>query len=42
MGVVFAEDANQTVPDTLELDDAQDIISDSPEMSYEDLSKKDK
>ena len=40
MGVVFAEDANQTVPDTLELDDAQDIISDAPEMSYDGLSKK--
>ena len=40
MGVVCAEDANQTVQDTLELDDTQDVISDSSEMSYDDLSKK--
>jgi C1A family cysteine protease len=40
MGVVCAEDANQTVTDTLQLDDTQDVISDASEMSYDDLSKK--
>ena len=40
VGVVCAQDANQTVPDTLQLNDAQDIISDTPELSYDDLSKK--
>lgn len=40
MGVACAEDANQTVSDILELDDTQDIISDTPELSYDDLSKK--
>ena len=40
MGVACAEDANQTVPNTLELDDTQDVISDTPELSYDDLSKK--
>ncbi len=29
VGVVCAQDANQTVPDTLQLNDAQDIISDT-------------
>ena len=38
MGVVCAEDANQTVTDTLQLNDAQDVISDTSEMSYTDLS----
>lgn len=40
MGVVCAEDANQTVTDTLQLNDTQDVISDASEMSYDDLSKK--
>jgi len=40
VGVVCAQDANQTVPDTLELDDTQEVISDTPELSYDDLSKK--
>ena len=40
VGIVCAQDANQTVPDTLELDDTQDVISDTPELSYDDLSKK--
>ena len=40
MGIVCAEDANQTVQDTLQLDDTQDVISDAPELSYDDLSKK--
>lgn len=40
VGVVCAQDANQTVPDTLELDDTQKVISDTPELSYDDLSKK--
>ncbi|MEE1149630.1 MAG: hypothetical protein UH242_01590, partial [Methanobrevibacter sp.] len=40
VGVVCAQDANQTVPDTLQLNDAQDVISDTPELSYDDLSKK--
>ena len=40
MGVACAEDANQTASDILELDDTQDIISDTPELSYDDLSKK--
>ena len=39
IGVVCAEDTNQTVPDTLQLNDAQDVISDAPEGSYDDLSK---
>ena len=39
MGVVCAEDANQTVTDTLQLNDAQEVISDAPEGSYNDLSK---
>jgi hypothetical protein len=39
MGVVCAEDANQTAQDTLELNDAQDIISEASEKSYDDLSK---
>lgn len=39
MGVVCAEDANQTVPDKLQLNDTQDVISDASEMSYDDLSK---
>ena len=39
MGVVCAEDTNQTVSDTLELNDAQDVISDASEKSYDDLSK---
>ncbi|PWB86903.1 C1 family peptidase [Methanobrevibacter thaueri] len=39
MGVACAEDANQTVSDTLELDDTQDVISDASELSYDDLSK---
>ena len=40
MGVACAEDANQTVSDILELDDTPDVISDTPELSYDDLSKK--
>ena len=39
VGVVCAQDANQTVPDTLQLNDAQEVISDAPEWSYNDLSK---
>lgn len=39
MGVVCAEDANQTAQDTLELNDAQDVICDASEKSYNDLSK---
>ena len=39
MGVACAEDANQTVSDILELYDTQDVISDTPELSYDDLSK---
>ena len=39
MGVVCAEDADQTVPDTLELEDRQEVISEAPEMSYTDLLK---
>lgn len=39
MGVVCAEDANQTAQDTLELNDAQDVICDASEKSYDDLSK---
>ena len=39
VGVVCAQDTNQTVPDTLQLNDAQDVISDTPELSYDDLSK---
>ncbi len=38
MGVVCAEDANQTAQDTLELDDVQDVVSDTSEGSYTDLS----
>ena len=38
MGVVCAEDANQTAQDTLELSDTQDILSDTSEKSYNDLS----
>ena len=37
MGVVCAEDMNQTVQDTLELADVQDVISDDSEKSYTDL-----
>ena len=37
MGVVCAEDMNQTVQDTLELADVQDFISDDSEKSYTDL-----
>ncbi len=40
MGVVCAQDANQTVPDTLELDGTQEVISDTPELSYDNLSQK--
>ena len=39
MGVVCAEDANQTAQDTLELNDAQNVICDASEKSYDDLSK---
>ena len=39
MGVVCAEDANQTVSDTLQLNSTQDVVSDAPVMSYDDLSK---
>ena len=38
MGVVCAEDVNQTVQDTLELSDTQDVLSNSTEKSYDDLS----
>ena len=37
MGVVCAEDTNQTAQDTLELSDTQDILSDTSEKSYNDL-----
>ena len=37
MGVVCAEDANQTAQDTLELTDTQDVISDASEKSFTDL-----
>ncbi len=37
VGVVCAEDANQTAQDTLELTDTQDVISVTPEKSYTDL-----
>ena len=40
MGAVCAEDVNQTVTDTLELDDTQDVVSEAPELSYNDLSQK--
>ena len=40
MGVVCAEDENQTVSDTLQLNDAQDVISEASELSYDDLSDK--
>ena len=39
IGVVCAEDTNQTVPDTLQLNDAQDVISDAPEGSYNKKKK---
>lgn len=39
MGVVCAEDANQTAQDTLEIADTQDVISNSSEKSYDDLFK---
>jgi len=39
MGVVCAEDANQTVTDTLELDDTQDVISEAPELSYVNITR---
>lgn len=38
MGVVCAEDVNQTVQDTLELSDTQDVLSNPTEKSYDDLS----
>ena len=38
MGVVCAEDANQTAQDTLKVSDTQNILSDTPEKSYNDLS----
>ena len=37
MGVVCAEDVNQTAQDTLSLDNARDVVSDTPEKSYDDL-----
>ena len=37
MGVVCAEDANQTAQDTLRLDDTQDVVSNTSEKSYDDL-----
>ena len=39
MGVVCAEDANQTAQDTLQITDTQDVISNSSEKSYDDLFK---
>lgn len=39
MGVACAEDANATDQDTLEMTDTQDVISDTPEKSFDDLSK---
>ncbi len=36
-GIVCAEDANQTVQDTLELTDTQDVLSNASEKSYDDL-----
>ena len=40
MGVVCAEDANQTAQDTLEMTDTHDVISDANALSFDDLSKK--
>ncbi len=37
VGIVCAEDANQTVQDTLELTDTQDVLSNTSEKSYDDL-----
>ena len=37
MGVVCAEDANQTAQDTLEIADTQEVISNSSEKSFDDL-----
>ena len=39
MGVVCAEDANQTAQDTLEIADTQEVISNSSEKSFDDLFK---
>lgn len=36
-GIVCAEDANQTVQDSLELDDTQNVLSNVSEKSYDDL-----
>ncbi|MEE1129340.1 MAG: C1 family peptidase [Methanobrevibacter sp.] len=38
MGVVCAEDTNQTVQDTLEISDSQDVISDPVEKTFSDLA----